>query len=150
MARSLVQMPEHADLPGASFTCLIADDNPEIRAALEELLRSLRIQVVGGAGTAAEALRLLKQHLPTAMIVDLRLGGASGLEFARAAAKVAPETAVILYTSYAGPQTMSGARAAGVRAVVLKQASPARLVRVLQNIASGHRQVDDLGSTSNS
>lgn len=99
--------------------------------------------MVGATGDRAEAFRLLKRHSPTVMILDLRLGRASGLELARAAAEAGPGTALILYTSHADPATIRDAYAAGVRAVVLKQASPSRLLAAVLEVPSGSRDMDD-------
>src|SRR5579864_3342713 len=113
--------PKRSHRTGAVVTCLIADDNQAIRDALKDVLRSAGVNVVGATRSGDEAIRLLKRHSPTVMILDLRLGESSGLALAKAAAQVAPDTAVILYTSYADPRTISDALAVGVRAVVFKE-----------------------------
>ena len=128
---------------GSAFTCLIADDNREIRVALQEVLHAAGIRVVGAAADSGDAISLLKRHSPTAIILDLRLGESSGLDLARTAAELAPDTAVILYTSHASPQTIKDALAVGVRAVVLKQASPSRLLDALRDVESHRLHVDE-------
>ena len=123
--------------PSAVLTCLIADDNRPIRAALQEVLRAAGMEVVGVACSGADAIRLLKRHKPGAMILDLRLGECDGLQLARRTADISPDTAVILYTSYASPQLISEALGTGVKAVVLKEASASKLLEVLLGIAAG-------------
>jgi DNA-binding NarL/FixJ family response regulator len=129
--------PVRSPRPGGVFTCLIVDDSRQIRLALQEVLHSAGIHVVGATANGHEAIELLKRHTPTAIILDLRLGESSGLDLARTAAEVAPGTAVILYTSYASPGTINDALAAGVHSVVFKQASPSRLLDALQDAAAG-------------
>jgi DNA-binding NarL/FixJ family response regulator len=63
--------------------CLIVDDSPRFRDAARSLLERQGIAVVGLAATSAEALRRAEELRPDVMLVDIDLGGESGLELAR-------------------------------------------------------------------
>ena len=69
--------------PAVSFRCLIVDDNPSFRAAMHALLETQGIDVVGGAGSATEALEQITQLRPDVALIDIDLGGESGLALAR-------------------------------------------------------------------
>jgi DNA-binding NarL/FixJ family response regulator len=131
-----------SDLGSQAFSCLIADDSELVLAALGDMLRGAGINVVGETGDWPEAQRILEEHSPTVMILDLRLGEWSGLQCARIAREVAPETAVILHTSHADSGAIDEALAAGVRAVVFKQASQASLLWTLEEVAAGRTPRD--------
>ncbi|MQS37254.1 response regulator [Streptomyces katsurahamanus] len=60
--------------------CLIVDDSPAFLAAASGLLRHQGITVVGLAANGAEALRGAERVRPDVALVDLDLGGESGLE----------------------------------------------------------------------
>jgi DNA-binding NarL/FixJ family response regulator len=63
--------------------CLIVDDSPRFVDAARGLLERQGITVVGVASTSAEALRRTGELRPDVTLVDIDLGGESGLELAR-------------------------------------------------------------------
>src|ERR671934_2299901 len=125
------------------LTCVLVDDNEPVLAALETLLRDEGIDVVGTAGTGFDALRLLEQRQPAALVVDVRLPDLTGIEVARRARELAQlRPAVIVYTSYADRSVVSRALDAGARAVVLKDAPPVNLLEAISVVAAGGIYVD--------
>jgi CheY-like chemotaxis protein len=71
----------HADL--MTLRCLIVDDSPRFLDAARGLLEREGITVVGVASTSAEALRRTEELRPDVALLDIDLGGESGLELAR-------------------------------------------------------------------
>lgn len=63
--------------------CLIVDDHASFREEIRALLEEQGIHVVGGAASAAEALRQIADLRPDVALIDIDLGGESGLELAR-------------------------------------------------------------------
>jgi DNA-binding NarL/FixJ family response regulator len=63
--------------------CLIVDDNASFREELRGLLAEQGLDVVGGAGSAAEAFRQIAELRPDVALIDIDLGEESGLELAR-------------------------------------------------------------------
>jgi DNA-binding NarL/FixJ family response regulator len=63
--------------------CLIVDDSPRFLDAARGLLERQGITVVGVASTSAEALQRTGELRPDVTLVDIDLGGESGLELAR-------------------------------------------------------------------
>jgi CheY-like chemotaxis protein len=66
----------------AMLRCLIVDDSPRFRDAARGLLQRQGITVVGVASNSAEALQRAEQLRPDVTLVDIDLGGESGLELA--------------------------------------------------------------------
>jgi DNA-binding NarL/FixJ family response regulator len=66
-----------------SVRVLIVDDSPGFQAAARRLLEFEGMTIAGVASTGAEALRLAEQLRPDVILVDVDLGGESGLELAR-------------------------------------------------------------------
>jgi DNA-binding NarL/FixJ family response regulator len=78
--------------------CLIVDDSAEFRDAATDMLQRAGIEVVGVAGSAAEALSRYADLRPDVTLVDVELNGESGfdvVERLHAAADPAPSTILI-------------------------------------------------------
>jgi CheY-like chemotaxis protein len=69
--------------PDAMLRCLLVDDSPLFLDAARGLLERQGITVVAVASTSADALRRAVKLRPDVTLVDLDLGGESGLELAR-------------------------------------------------------------------
>jgi DNA-binding NarL/FixJ family response regulator len=83
--------------------CLIVDDNPEFLEAARDLLRRERLDIVGVASSAAEAIRLAAELRPEVALVDIYLGPDNGFDLARRLADGdgAPRPVVLLISTYA-------------------------------------------------
>ncbi len=66
-----------------ALRCLIVDDSQGFLAAAGSLLQRQGITVVGVASTGAEALQRAAGLRPDVVLVDIDLGGDSGLQLAR-------------------------------------------------------------------
>ena len=62
--------------------CLIVDDNASFRHEMGGLLEEQGLEVVGGAGSAAEALQQIAELRPDVALIDIDLGRDSGLTLA--------------------------------------------------------------------
>ena len=63
--------------------CLIVDDSPRFLAAARGLLERQGISIVGVASNSADALQRAGELRPDVTLLDIDLGGESGLELAR-------------------------------------------------------------------
>jgi DNA-binding NarL/FixJ family response regulator len=88
------------------------------------------------------ALAKIEQRKPDVALVDIRMPRLSGVEVARRAARVSPDTAVILYSGYGDKALLMEALDAGVRGFVLKEAPLVDLHRALELVAAGGTYVD--------
>jgi DNA-binding NarL/FixJ family response regulator len=81
---------------------LIVDDNPRFAASARRLLERQGITVTGVASTGEEALRRVGELRPDVVLVDIDLGGESGLELAgRLNHQEAHGARIILISSHA-------------------------------------------------
>ena len=82
---------------------LIADDEPHLALYLRERLAAVwpDLDIVGVAGDGPEALRLIDEHDPDVLFLDIRMPGLTGLEVARRAAAGVHVVFVTAYDQYA-------------------------------------------------
>lgn len=76
---------------------LLMDDEPGIRTVTADLLSKAGLDV-REAGSAEQALRLLREHRFDVAVVDYGMAAMSGREFARVARKLQPDLAVLFIT----------------------------------------------------
>ncbi len=123
-------------------TCVIADDHPAVLEAVAEYLGQAGVEIVGRARDGEEALEQIEQWQPQVALVDVRMPKLGGIELARRAARLAPDTSVVLYTGYGDRAQLTEALDAGVRGFVLKEAPMDDLLRALHAVAGGGTYVD--------
>jgi DNA-binding LytR/AlgR family response regulator len=82
---------------------LIADDEPRLASYLAEKLAVAwpELQLVGIAANGAEALKLIEDHDPDILFLDIRMPGLTGLEVARRAGEGVHIVFVTAYDQYA-------------------------------------------------
>jgi len=82
---------------------IIADDDVLLREGLASLLERAGYQLVGQAGDGSELLRLVREHGPDLVIVDIRMpptGSTEGLEAATVIREELPETAILILSAH--------------------------------------------------
>ena len=126
----------------AGVTVVVADDHPAMLAAIAGILARNGFEVVGQAGDGQQALAQIEATNPDLALVDVRMPRMSGIEVAREAAVVAPDTAIVVYTAYGDLAILSEALDAGVRGFVLKEAPLGDLVRALERVVRGEAYID--------
>ena len=103
---------------------VIADDHPVVREGLRSLLLTAAdMEVIGEAGTGAEAVARAQALQPEVMLLDIRMPGGNGLAVLKQIKAVSPGTSVIMVTMHDNPDYISRAIAAGAAGYVLKEAS---------------------------
>ncbi|HZQ82747.1 MAG TPA: response regulator transcription factor [Gaiellaceae bacterium] len=129
-------------------TCLVADDHPSVLRTVTELLRAWGWTIVASTSNGDEALAKIEELRPRVALLDLQLPGLDGIDIVRSAARVAPETAVVIYTGKNDSATVREALDAGVKAFVVKEAPLEGLKRALDTVADGGRYVDPVVSAA--
>jgi two-component system, NtrC family, response regulator AtoC len=87
-----------------SFRVLVVDDEPAIRAELEESLQEAGYETEG-AGDGAEAAALALERSFDLCLSDIRMPSIGGLELLRRLGETSPETMFILMTAFGGLET---------------------------------------------
>jgi len=109
-----------------------------VRSALRMLLEAEDdLEVVAEAGTADDAIRYVRGHKPSVLILDLNMPGRSSLDAIPEIIQISPETSVVVLTMRNEPAFARQALGAGVRGYVLKEAADAELVQAVRSAAAG-------------
>jgi response regulator NasT len=85
------------DVP-STIRVLVAEDNALERSTVVDLLGALGHMVVAEVASGAEAIERARQLTPDAVLLDVHMPGASGVEAAEEIASALPGTAVVLIT----------------------------------------------------
>ena len=113
----------------------IVDDHPVVRAGTAAIVEhEPDLELVGVAGSAAEATELLAVGAPDVLLLDLRLGDESGFALLEPG-RDGP--AVIVLTSYDYPQYVDAALRLGAAGFVVKTAPVEELLDAIRQVAAG-------------
>ncbi|HVC88572.1 MAG TPA: response regulator transcription factor [Gaiellaceae bacterium] len=116
---------------------LIVDDHPLTRDALARLLVQNGFDVVGQAGSGAEAITLAGELQPDLVLLDLSMPEMDGLTALPLVQKAAPSAEVVVLTASEDEDNLLGAIRAGAAGYLLKSEPPERIVAFLRGIAQG-------------
>lgn len=117
---------------------LIVDDHKLFAEAIRWSLERRGIDVVGLAGTAAEALTNVERWKPEVVLVDLGLPGEDGLSLGRKILQRHPGTKVLAVTALTDPQAIAGTVREGFHGYLTKDAPVSQLVSSVQAALNGH------------
>ncbi len=121
---------------------LLVDDHEVVRIGLRTLLNDEPdMEVVGEAGTAADAIRLSTQLQPDVVLLDVRLPDGSGIDACQIIRKNS-ECQVLILTSYADDELVMEAINSGAAGYVLKQISIGELLRAIRAVGAGDAVLD--------
>jgi DNA-binding NarL/FixJ family response regulator len=97
---------------------VVADDDVLLREGLASLLERSGFEVVGQAGDADHLLRLVGEHRPDLVLVDIRMpptNTTEGLQAARRIREELPETAVVVLSAHVELEEATELLASGER-----------------------------------
>ena len=121
----------------------LLDDHEIVRRGVRELLEAEEdIEVVGEAGTAAEALARVPATHPDVAVLDVRLPDGDGVSVCRELRSANPELACLMLTSFADDEALFDAILAGAAGYVLKQIRGTDLVGAVRTVAAGGSLLD--------
>lgn len=122
---------------------VIVDDHAMVRESITMALeRNTDIDVVGAAGSKADAMAMIDEVRPDVAIVDYSIPGGTGVELAVEIHERQPEVRTIILTAAEGAQTAAEAVAAGCAGFVRKSADLGELAAGVRRVHQGDALFD--------
>jgi len=127
-----------------TISVFLLDDHEIVRRGIAQLLTAEDdIEVVGEAGTAAQALARMPALRPDVAILDVRLPDGDGVTVCRdVRSAITPPPACLMLTSYSDDEALFGAIMAGASGYLLKQVAGTDLVGAVRTLAAGGSLLD--------
>jgi two-component system, response regulator PdtaR len=119
---------------------LVAEDESIVRLDLVELLRGNGFDVCAEARAGDEAVALAREHMPDAVLLDVRMPGLDGIEAARRIYAERP-LPILMLTAYSHRGAVESAIAAGAFTYLVKPFTEADVIPALRAAIARH---DDL------
>ena len=121
----------------------LLDDHEVVRRGLAELISLEQdMEVVGEAGTLADAMTRVQAVRPDVAVLDVRLPDGSGIQACREIRSFDKRIGCLMLTSFADDEALQGAVLAGAGGYVLKEIRGTDLVTSIRRIAAGESLLD--------
>lgn len=122
---------------------LIVDDHEVVRRGLCDYLDpKAEIEVVGEAGTAAEALASLDRAVPDVVLLDVRLPDLDGISLCRQMKDLHPTIRCLMLTSFSDEEAMLQAIVAGAEGYILKEVRLDEVLSSIKKVMQGNSLLD--------
>src|SRR5215472_3256210 len=135
-ANSLAETAFWAKLPGIirrpMSKLLLIDDEADVQYSFQRIFDSPEIELTT-ASSGEEGLRLIPKLNPDLVLMDVRMGGMTGLETLRRIRQMDPRLMVILMTAYGTTQTAIEAMKLGAYDYLLKPFDVPKLKELIAN-----------------
>lgn len=123
---------------------LLVDDHEVVRRGLRVLLETEEdLEVVGEAGTGADAIRRTGFDSPDLVVMDVRLPDGSGIEACREIRSSFPQVKVLMLTSFADEEALMSAILAGASGYLLKRIDSKTLIDSVRRVGRGESLLDE-------
>jgi DNA-binding NarL/FixJ family response regulator len=117
---------------------LIVDDHPVVRDGLRATFTGEPdIEVVGEAGNGLQAIEMVAAHQANVVLMDLRMPELDGVRAIRRLRETAPDTQVLVLTTFDTDSDVLPAIEAGATGYLLKDASTDELLRAVRAAHQG-------------
>jgi DNA-binding NarL/FixJ family response regulator len=121
---------------------LLVDDDSMVRGWVRLALEGTSFRVVGDASSREEALELVRRRQPDVLLIDYRLGDATGTELVRELRREGVSAPAVLMTANSEAGFNEAVREAGAQGTVLKTGSIEELLAALRLVTAGATSFD--------
>ncbi|MCU4186736.1 response regulator transcription factor [Acidiferrimicrobium sp. IK] len=128
---------------GRALRIIVVDDQAAVRDGLAIMLDLLAdITVVAAAESGTQALALVEEHRPDAVLLDLHMPGIDGIETTRRLVAEHQDLAIVVLTTFAEDESIISALQAGARGYLTKDTGRVDIARALHAAVSGQSVLD--------
>ncbi|MFI8433396.1 response regulator [Streptomyces sp. NPDC079020] len=121
-----------------SVRVVLADDQPLVRAALNMVISGTPdVEVVGEAGTGAEAVELTAELRPDVVVMDIRMPGMDGIRATSLITGGPTAAQVVVLTTFDDDEYVYGALRAGASGFLVKDMALDDILAAIRVVAAG-------------
>lgn len=132
-----MRMPEKVTTERSTRVFLL-DDHEVVRRGVKDLIdQEDDLEVVGEAGSVAEAIAAVAESRPDVAVLDVQLEDGTGIEVCRDIRSAYPEVRCMMLTSFSDDEALLDSIVAGAAGYVLKQIRGNELVTSIRRVAAG-------------
>jgi two-component system response regulator DevR len=122
---------------------LLIDDSVLTLQGLKTFLsKNSHIDIVGIARTRADALAAIQTHRPHVVVLEVRVGQASGIDLCKTIRESHPNIGVLFFTAHDDKNLLHSAILAGAQGYILKTAPADTVAKSIQTVAGGQAIMD--------
>ena len=131
--------------PDSTIRVALVDDHTLLRESLKTVLNAESdIFVVGTAGGHQEGLTMVRECAPQILLLDICLGQEDGLQLLHEIKVLSPQLKCIILTGVTDDEYFMKAIQRNADWFILKTSSMPHLIRVIRQVAGGHKSWDSL------
>ena len=119
------------------ITVAIVEDNNDLRNALEQIIMTDGYKLAGSCINGEEAIINIPLMKPMIVLMDINLGGISGIEAVRILKEEMPEVLFMMCTVYEEDEKIFEALNAGASGYILKKTPPDKLLAAIKELYEG-------------
>ena len=121
---------------------IIVDDHPVVRRGLKQILHEEPdVKVVGEAESAQEAFKIIRTIDCDAVVLDISLPGATGVEILKQLKYEHQKLPVLILSVHPEEQYAVRVMKAGASGYLTKESAPEELVKAIRKIISGGKYI---------
>ena len=121
---------------------IIVDDHPVVRRGLKQIIAAEQeMHVVGEAENAREAIRVIRQTPCDAVVLDITLPDASGLDVLSQLKSERPTLPVLIMSMHQEELYALRVLKAGASGYLMKDSIPEELIKAIRKITSGGKYI---------
>ncbi|MFA4829443.1 MAG: response regulator [Thermodesulfovibrionales bacterium] len=115
---------------------LIVDDSQAIRKSLRELLEKNKYNVIGEAGSGAEAIKLFSSLSPDIVMLDIIMPQLGGVETLRMLRSLNKDVKIIMVSALDSLDRVKECLKAGANHYILKPFEEAKVIAIIEKLAN--------------
>ena len=132
----------------SKINIVLADDHVLVRNGIKAMLESdQEIEVIGEAGSGAEALAVSQKLHPDILVLDIRMPEMTGLEAAAKLEAYSPDTKAVILSMHDSEEYVLQALDAGAYGYLLKDTDKVEFIKALKQVHGGSKYFS--GAVSN-
>jgi DNA-binding NarL/FixJ family response regulator len=117
---------------------VVVDDHEVVRTGIVSLFEGSDVKVVGQASGGSEAIKVVKDKKPDVVLLDIRMEEGDGLTALEKLRQSAPNSRVVILSTYDNPTYVARANAMGASDYLLKGSTREQLLGAIHAVAAGN------------